>query len=407
MKVVNISKNVIIGRRFNNFDATSRFAQKGCDHEFIAWNDEGNLNVQVAGNKRRNMSNRIKKALGNQTGNLNAYYSNAKHIKSLPNFMSADILHMHIMHEYYLSINDWKILCENKPVVWTWHDPYMMSGHCIYNKGCEGFVTGCEKCPHLDYHFPIKKDRAALNLSEKISFFSEADVRIIVASKFMEDLLNKSLYKNQLRYDVVPFGIDKPKNVIPNEKARTALGIKPWRIVLGLRAVYSDYKGCDLVLHALQRFCQEHPNFPITLITFQEREMFNHLLGDIDVINVGWISDDKIFNYFSAMDIFLMPSRQEAFGIMALEAMSCGANVMALNGTSLPEIINSPSIGQTSGDNPEEFYESLSEMIFKTAAYGQSRDTISKYALQHYNINQYVERLVGIYNDEIEYFNNK
>jgi glycosyltransferase involved in cell wall biosynthesis len=41
----------------------------------------------------------------------------------------------------------------------------------------------------------------------------------------------------------------------------------------------------------------------------------------------------------------LMPSIQEAFGLMAVESMACGTPVIAFEGTSLPEVIKAPSGG--------------------------------------------------------------
>ena len=48
---------------------------------------------------------------------------------------------------------------------------------------------------------------------------------------------------------------------------------------------------------------------------------------------------------YRAADLFVMPSPAEAFGMMAVEAMACGKPVIVFDGTSLPDITNTPRVG--------------------------------------------------------------
>jgi glycosyltransferase involved in cell wall biosynthesis len=56
--------------------------------------------------------------------------------------------------------------------------------------------------------------------------------------------------------------------------------------------------------------------------------------------NVGRIVDeDEIIQLYQRTDILLFPTRQEGFGLVALEAMACGVPVIATRGTALPEVV--------------------------------------------------------------------
>lgn len=57
----------------------------------------------------------------------------------------------------------------------------------------------------------------------------------------------------------------------------------------------------------------------------------------------GYISDEQLANLYSLCALFVMPSLHEGFGLPPLEAMACGAVVIAANTTSLPEVIGEPS----------------------------------------------------------------
>ena len=65
-------------------------------------------------------------------------------------------------------------------------------------------------------------------------------------------------------------------------------------------------------------------------------------LGD-DVLFLGRHS--SVEELLSCADLFLLPSESESFGLAALEAMSCGAPVVASNAGGLPEVIDDGETG--------------------------------------------------------------
>mgnify|MGYP001458654276 FL=1 len=65
-------------------------------------------------------------------------------------------------------------------------------------------------------------------------------------------------------------------------------------------------------------------------------------LGD-DVLFLGRHS--SVEELLSCADLFLLPSESESFGLAALEAMSCGAPVVASNAGGLPEVIDDGESG--------------------------------------------------------------
>ncbi len=60
-----------------------------------------------------------------------------------------------------------------------------------------------------------------------------------------------------------------------------------------------------------------------------------------DVVYAGYIDDNELARLYNICRAFVFPSFYEGFGLPALEAMQCGAPVIASNSTSIPEVIGS------------------------------------------------------------------
>ena len=62
-------------------------------------------------------------------------------------------------------------------------------------------------------------------------------------------------------------------------------------------------------------------------------------LAQDDFLMTGFVPDDVLPMLYNDCSLFVFPSWHEGFGLPALEAMSCGAPVIAANTSSLPEVI--------------------------------------------------------------------
>lgn len=62
-------------------------------------------------------------------------------------------------------------------------------------------------------------------------------------------------------------------------------------------------------------------------------------LGADELIFTGYVSNQELHQLYNLCHLFVFPSWHEGFGLPALEAMACGAAVIAANTSSLPEVI--------------------------------------------------------------------
>lgn len=63
-------------------------------------------------------------------------------------------------------------------------------------------------------------------------------------------------------------------------------------------------------------------------------------LGSGELIFTGDVTDDDLVLLYNLCALYVFPSWHEGFGLTPLEAMSCGAPVIASNTSSIPEVIN-------------------------------------------------------------------
>lgn len=71
-------------------------------------------------------------------------------ITSLPEFQQADVIHLHWINQGMLSLKDiQKIIDSGKPVVWTMHDMWPITGICHHAQDCTKYQTQCHTCPLL------------------------------------------------------------------------------------------------------------------------------------------------------------------------------------------------------------------------------------------------------------------
>lgn len=80
--------------------------------------------------------------------------------------------------------------------------------------------------------------------------------------------------------------------------------------------------------------------------------------NDLDIHITGNILVDDVRKYMNAMDIMILPSRNEGFGCVILEANACGVPVIATNIGGIPEAIGNENMLVDDGENFEKRFSS-------------------------------------------------
>ena len=257
---------------------------------------------------------------------------------SWPKFINSsdiDLVHLNWINAEMISIED--IAKIEKPMIWTFHDmwPFLGSQHLSNNAK---FID-IKKFENKNFLDKIYNLNEWTYYRKKKSWIKP--IQIVTPSRWMEECVKQSELMNNWPVETIPHPIDtdfwKPDQ---KENSKELLGINSDKTILVYGAdggIKSFNKGFDLLLKSLEKLEKYHKD--LVLCIFGDKTNIKPKLN-FPVINFGKITEDKkLRQIYRAADLCIVPSRQESFCQVALEAQSCGVPVVAFSVGGLKDII--------------------------------------------------------------------
>ncbi|MHB8129586.1 MAG: glycosyltransferase [Mobilitalea sp.] len=346
MNILQVDNSDLVGRIFNGHDLQISLNELGYNSyqavKYKYGSEDttsviGKLSTEYMDRYIGNMEREL--SMNSMLGVWDRYLENSKE------FETADIVHYHKIHAGIMSLLRFPRLLEKKASVWTVHDPWAFTGHCVHPLECDKWINGCEGCPHLsDYYFPLKQDKASQLWNVKKRAYKDINIDIVVSTLFMEEYIKKSPLTSHLkRIHRIPFGVRLEHfNQFNKQEVRKNWNISSEDIVIGFRN--DDYliKGCSYIFEALDSIT----NNRIVILTVGEGKLPLNIKSKFRSIELGWQNNaDILSKFYSTCDIFLMPSLAESFGMMAIEAMASECSVIVFKNTVLESLVFSPECG--------------------------------------------------------------
>lgn len=128
--------------------------------------------------------------------------------------------------------------------------------------------------------------------------------------------------------------------------------VKTWGhpLCIGVISRLEEIKGMDLVIPVFAEIQMNHSDVKLLIagsgtLKEQMQQQAKLLKVEKSVIWVDRQPQHQLQTYYDQIDILLMPSRSEGFGLTAIEGMARGCVVVASNTGGLPEIVIDEKVG--------------------------------------------------------------
>jgi glycosyltransferase involved in cell wall biosynthesis len=313
------------------------------------------------------------------------------------------LFHFHNLHGDYFPLSCIPALTNTVSAIWTLHDMWAFTGHCVHSFKCERWIGNCYQCEHLDYHYPIEKDVCSARMEGRKEIYDRAKIIIAVPSQWLKNKVEKSLLKNKdirLVYNGVDENIFKPRD---KELVRKELSLpRNKRIVL-----YTANGGIESIYRCRSEWAEifnkaENGVLFINIGT-TDKVIKEETRGKAQIVNVPFIREESTMaKYYAASDVYLFPSLADNCPLSVLEAMSSGLAVVTFKTGGIPELVQHMKNGYIAeAGNITDLVNGLNNLIrnneFRLAAGISARSRV----LSNFTLNQMLAKYGEIYKEAL------
>ncbi|MDX9751328.1 MAG: glycosyltransferase family 4 protein [Flavobacteriales bacterium] len=243
------------------------------------------------------------------------------------NASDADVVHLHWINGGMLSVEELARI--RKPVVWSLHDMWALTGGCHYDEGCDRWRTHCGRCPVLGSD--RERDLSHRVFGRKMRHFAAMPhLTVVGLSSWMARCAQESPLLGGARVVHLPNPVDTAVfTPVDRRAARERFGLPPDRPVVlfgAMNATDDPRKGFAELSAALRTL----PPDTLHLAVFgadrpAEPPDLGHPASYLGTIH----ADADLCALYNAADVTVLPSLQENLSNTVMESLACGTPVVA------------------------------------------------------------------------------
>ena len=197
--------------------------------------------------------------------------------------------------------------------------------------------------------------------------------------------------------------LENIKTSVSGSELKRDLKVPEENFVIGTIGSMSPRKGHEYLLRAFHIVKKAVPNLSLIFIGHEEKfikKNLEELAKNLNVYDSVYFlgKKERIIDYYSMMDIFVLSSLCEGIPLVILEAMQMGIPVVSTNVGGIPEMISNNETGILV---PSQDPQSLSNSIIDLLLNSQKRQYLAKVAseksLDRFKPDRYLTELESLY----------
>ena len=227
---------------------------------------------------------------------------------------------------------------------------------------------------------------------KKIPYYIESDGGFCKKDRFPKSLLKKFLlskakghfvtceeYKNYLltlgveesRIHKYPFTSLKSEDVLletvsaeEKKRLREKLSMSEEKIVLAV-GQFINRKGFDVLIRATEKLSSDVGVYFVGGVPTEAYVALKNELGLNNIHFVGFKTKEELKEYYKAADLFVLPTREDIWGLVINEAMACGLPIVTTNKciAGLELVKNGENGYLVEKDDPEGLADRIKDII--------------------------------------------
>ncbi len=222
---------------------------------------------------------------------------------------------------------------------------------------------------------------------------------VITVSRYLRPLLRQRQYAGKLFH--LPNFLSAPSSQ-KTKKERVEKCHIHKKVTFGLMGRLSPEKGFSVALEAFSLLSNEQPTLDFSVVIAGDGAEKTHLEQQVQLLDlqqkvtfVGWINNKA--EYFHSIDVIVVPSLHESFGLIVLEAFRYSKAVIASRIEGPSEIITDHINGLLfESNNPQSCYQAISKLVSDEALYHRLCDNGHRSLITTYSETEAQKRLSKI-----------
>jgi glycosyltransferase involved in cell wall biosynthesis len=268
------------------------------------------------------------------------------------------------------------------PVVWTLHDMWPFTGGCHYSGECTQYRASCEECPKIQ---PLLGARSITHwvYNRKRKHWKNKPLNAITPSAWMRDLALSSSLFGRANVTHIRNCIDPSVfNGKERERTRTELGLSASCKAILFSSANQPRKGAFIIPELIRLLSTIAPKHEWRFLFVGGVPPF--LTSSEKIIRLPRTTDEaRVASYYSASDLFVLPSLEDNLPNTISEALNCGTPVAAFPTGGIVEMIASERNGGLAADATAA---SIAESIVRFVDLAPpSREEIARHANKLYS----------------------